>query len=182
MVPDKTEAGGCLHTTAVLADAVASGLDLTLVVISPDGAPVVSGTHVVEARCYELEAGNDGLVQEAKSKRLEVHLVTEKPRVPEVEEALIRLFDVARSDTGQSRIAADFLLAWWNAGQHGGFDIADLFSLDAAVSRDILTVTAHLSRSTVAVYADAFGHKGRMMQLIAQWRPDAMSAKDPAAR
>ena len=30
--------------------------------------------------------------------------------------ALERLIGVAQSDTGQSRRAADFLLAWWNAG------------------------------------------------------------------
>lgn len=32
-----------------------------------------------------------------------------------VTQALDRLFDLAASDTGQARRAANFLLAWWNA-------------------------------------------------------------------
>ncbi len=106
--------------------------------------------------------------------RLEVHLVAEKARVPEAEEALIRLFELARHDTGQSRIAADFLLAWWNADDHGGFDIAHLFSLDGAIARDIATVVTHVSRCSSAVYADAFGHQEKMLELIARWRPGAL--------
>ena len=30
--------------------------------------------------------------------------------------ALERLIQIAQGDTGQSRIVANFLLAWWNAG------------------------------------------------------------------
>lgn len=30
-------------------------------------------------------------------------------------DALVRLLKIGRSDTGQSRRVADFLLAWWNA-------------------------------------------------------------------
>lgn len=33
--------------------------------------------------------------------------------------ALERLITIAQRDTGQSRRVADFLLAWWNAGQCG---------------------------------------------------------------
>jgi hypothetical protein len=32
-------------------------------------------------------------------------------------EALMRLFAIARGDTGQSRRVADFLLAWYNAAE-----------------------------------------------------------------
>ena len=39
--------------------------------------------------------------------------------------ALERLIDIAQRDTGQSRRVADFLLAWWNAGECGGFDLTD---------------------------------------------------------
>jgi hypothetical protein len=34
--------------------------------------------------------------------------------------ALERLIQVAQGDTGQSRIVANFLLAWWNAEECGG--------------------------------------------------------------
>ncbi|WP_432612744.1 DUF7673 family protein [Mesorhizobium mediterraneum] len=40
--------------------------------------------------------------------------------------AFERLLPQARSDTGQSRRVADFILAWWNADELGGFDIADV--------------------------------------------------------
>ncbi len=37
--------------------------------------------------------------------------------------AFHRLVAIAQRDTGQSRRVADFLLAWWNAGECGGFDL-----------------------------------------------------------
>lgn len=39
--------------------------------------------------------------------------------------ALERLLEVARADTHQARYAANFLLAWWNAGDLGDFDLTD---------------------------------------------------------
>ena len=45
--------------------------------------------------------------------------------------AFARLLKIAQSDTGQSGRVASFVLAWWNAADHGGFDIADLFAVDA---------------------------------------------------
>ena len=42
--------------------------------------------------------------------------------------ALERLIRVAQSDTGQSRIVANFLLAWWNAAECGGFDLTDVWA------------------------------------------------------
>ncbi|WP_425474078.1 DUF7673 family protein [Sphingomonas montanisoli] len=55
-------------------------------------------------------------------------------------QALDRLFDLAASDTGQARRAANFLLAWWNAQDNGGFDLADLFGVDHAVAADMAVV------------------------------------------
>jgi hypothetical protein len=49
--------------------------------------------------------------------------------------ALDRLLTLADSDTGQSRRAANFILAWWNAETLGGFDLADLFAVDASSPR-----------------------------------------------
>jgi hypothetical protein len=37
--------------------------------------------------------------------------------------ALDRLLAIAQADTGQSRRVANFLLAWWNAGECGGFHL-----------------------------------------------------------
>ncbi|MCK9549500.1 hypothetical protein [Aquamicrobium sp.] len=98
---------------------------------------------------------------------------------PEVREAVDRLFDLARSDTGQARRVADFLFAWWNAASLGGFDIADLFSLDRAVAADMATVFAFLGKHPDAIYADAFGREDDMKALIALWRPHII-AENPA--
>ena len=45
---------------------------------------------------------------------------------PRAHDALMRLLQVAHSDTGQARVVADFLLAWWDAESCGGFDLAGL--------------------------------------------------------
>ena len=44
--------------------------------------------------------------------------------------ALEKLLNVAHVDTGQGRRVVNFLLAWWNAEVHGGFDITDLANVD----------------------------------------------------
>lgn len=44
--------------------------------------------------------------------------------------ALEKLLNVAHEDSGQGRRVANFILAWWNAGVHGGFDLTDLADLD----------------------------------------------------
>lgn len=54
-----------------------------------------------------------------------------EPIRPEELAALHRLIAAAKGDTGQSRKAANLLLAWWNAGACGGFDFTDLWGLDA---------------------------------------------------
>ena len=58
----------------------------------------------------------------------------------EEHEALNRLLVIAQGNTGQSRIVADFLLAWWNAGTCGAFDITSTWALDDAIVRDVLIV------------------------------------------
>lgn len=55
-------------------------------------------------------------------------------------EALGRLLDIARRDTGQARRVADFLLAWHNAEENGGWDPVDLWNVDTAIADDMLTV------------------------------------------
>ncbi|WP_458363772.1 DUF7673 family protein [Brucella intermedia] len=54
--------------------------------------------------------------------------------------AFERLLALAQRDTGQSRRAANFILAWWNADGLGGFDFADLFGVDSAIAADMGTV------------------------------------------
>jgi predicted lipid carrier protein YhbT len=56
--------------------------------------------------------------------------------------ALERLLLHARGESGQSRRVADFLLAWWNATDCGGFDIATTWALDANIAADVVMVFA----------------------------------------
>ena len=63
--------------------------------------------------------------------------------------ALEGLIQVAQGGTGQSRIVANFLLAWWNAGECGGFDLTDVWGVDTAIAVDMLRVFALLWRTPV---------------------------------
>jgi hypothetical protein len=53
-----------------------------------------------------------------------------QPATAEELAALDRLLAHAQRDSGQSRVVADFLLAWWNSGSCGAFDLTSLWSLD----------------------------------------------------
>lgn len=51
--------------------------------------------------------------------------VRSEPHMNDFERAAFeRLLGVAKSDSGQCRIVANFILAWWNAGSLVGFDLA----------------------------------------------------------
>ena len=84
--------------------------------------------------------------------------------------ALDRLIDLARSDTGQARRAANFLLAWWNGEDCGHFTIADLFGVDATIATHITTIIGFLGQHEGAIYPDAFGRKAEMIELVGRWR------------
>lgn len=90
--------------------------------------------------------------------------------------ALDRLFNLAASDTGQARRAANFLLAWWNGADRGGFDLADLFGVDRAVAVDMATVFDFLGQHGGAIYPDAFGNGDAMAELVERWRPQGQPA------
>ena len=83
--------------------------------------------------------------------------------------AIGRLLDIARSDTGQSRRVANFLLAWWNAPTCGGFDLTDLWGLDTVLCTDALRVFMHIA--TVNAYPDTLGYGPQFERLVADWRP-----------
>lgn len=84
--------------------------------------------------------------------------------------AFERLLNIARSDTGQSRRVAGFILAWWNAIDLGGFDIADLFAVDNAIAHDMATIFAYVAHRSVAEYPEAY--RAEIEDIIRQWRPD----------
>lgn len=82
--------------------------------------------------------------------------------------ALKRLLDHADGHSSQSGYIADFLLAWWNAEECGGFDLTKLWTLDTAIAAGVVTVIGLISR--VHQYPDTLGYKARFDQLIRAWR------------
>lgn len=84
--------------------------------------------------------------------------------------ALSRLIRIAQGDTGQSRHVADFLLAWWNAGSCGGFDLTALWSLDSDIVADMLTVFALIARRNS--YPDSLGYEDDFKAIVRIWRPE----------
>ncbi len=95
-------------------------------------------------------------------------------------QALERLIAHAMSDTDQSRRAADFLLAWWNAAQCGGFELTTLWGVDDAIAEDMVTVFAWLSRNKI--YPDTLGYEAAFNAIVALWRPELIDEVIPPGR
>jgi hypothetical protein len=85
-------------------------------------------------------------------------------------EALHRLIGHAKSDTGQSRRVADFLLAWWNPTECGGFDFTTMWGCDEAIVEDMITVFAFVARNNS--YPDSLGFEADFAIIIREWRPE----------
>ena len=106
---------------------------------------------------------------------LAAELTTAAPPTTDELESLRRLIRLAKSDTGQSRRVADFLLAWWNAGTCGRFDMTELWGVDSAVARDMVTVFALVAR--VHRYPDKIDptFEQDFTAIIMEWRPGLMA-------
>lgn len=88
--------------------------------------------------------------------------------------AIEKLLNIAHQDTGQGRRVANFLLAWWNAEVHGGFDLTDLANVDREVSEDMATDFTWLAREEDVEYP--YDYRSEIEQIIARWRPKAETA------
>ncbi|ANN80906.1 hypothetical protein BAU07_26390 (plasmid) [Bordetella flabilis] len=97
----------------------------------------------------------------------------ETPPTEEERTALLRLVKHAQGNTGQSRRVADFLLAWWDAGRCGGFDMTNLWGIDRAIARDIVTVFGLIAR--LAKYPDHIDQalEAEFQAISKTWGPDA---------
>jgi hypothetical protein len=82
--------------------------------------------------------------------------------------ALERLFPIALRDTGQSRRVANFLLAWFNSGENGGWDPVDMWDVDTEIADDMLTVVRLIRE--VRQYPDDLGFKKEIEAVWEQWR------------
>ena len=96
--------------------------------------------------------------------------------------ALERLLRVARQDTGQARRVANFLLAWHNAEENGGWDPVDLWSVDAAIADDMLTVVRLIRESHR--YPNDLGFSDEIAAVWRLWRggPTSTESGQPALR
>jgi hypothetical protein len=84
------------------------------------------------------------------------------------QQALRRLLQITAGSTGQSRKVADFLLAWHNAEENGGWDPVDLWSVDARIADDILAVLHLISASHC--YPPELGFDPEITAVWERWR------------
>lgn len=83
-------------------------------------------------------------------------------------EALARLVAIAHGSTGQSARVANFLLAWWNADRDGGFNLTDLWNVDAQICDDMVAVFTMVANHRH--HADAYGLRDDFERLVTDWR------------
>jgi len=84
--------------------------------------------------------------------------------------SVARLMRIAMGDTGQCRRVADFLLAWHNADENGGWDPTDLWNVDATIADDILTALRLLRMENR--YPGDLGFRKEIEQIWELWRAD----------
>lgn len=94
----------------------------------------------------------------------------------DVRAALERLLEIAQRDTGQSRRVADFLLAWWNAGQCGGFDLTSMWNCDDEIVDDMAKVFLWIGMSHH--YPDALGYEKQFQAIVREWRPELVQQRE----
>ena len=83
--------------------------------------------------------------------------------------ALERLIRIARGDSGQCRVVANFLLAWWNAAEYGGFDLTEVWAVDSKIAADMLAVFEQLLHRRK--YPDSLGYGSEFESIVNRWRP-----------
>lgn len=88
--------------------------------------------------------------------------------------ALERLIEHAQRESGQSRRVADFLLAWWNAGRCGGFDLTSLWAVDEAIAVDMAIVFSLVTRANS--YPDTLGYGPQFEEIVRAWRPELVAS------
>lgn len=85
--------------------------------------------------------------------------------------ALRRLIAEAKRGSEQGRRAADFLLAWWNPGQCGGFDFTSTWRCDESIAGDMVTMFALITK-----YKDypAPDYQEDFTEIVRRWRPELL--------
>jgi len=91
--------------------------------------------------------------------------------------ALDRLIEFALQRSGQGRIVADFLLAWWNSKECGAFNPAKLWGLDKEIGDDVCLIFRAIA--SMAKYPDALGYEKQFSRLLHMWRPQLFRQEGP---
>lgn len=87
---------------------------------------------------------------------------------PHTQHALEQLLTTAQYDTDQGRVVASFLLSWWNAEEHGGFALTDLWLLDQELAEACALLFSWLAVNRVA--PDILGFAVPFEALASAWR------------
>ena len=108
---------------------------------------------------------------------MEVEMLFKAPMPPQQSEldALTRLVNIALHPSGQSQLVASFLLAWWNAAEHGGFDMTDLWGVDKRIADDMLSVFGLIAR--FHHYPDTVNPSlhASFIKIVALWKTEVTS-------
>ena len=93
--------------------------------------------------------------------------------------AVARLLAIAKTNSGQARRVADFLLAWHNAEENGGWNPVDLWQLDTGIAQDVLLVAAFMA--VEHKYPDDLGVVPEIAEVWNLWRGNRIVAPDASA-
>ena len=74
-----------------------------------------------------------------------------------------------KATPGKAGSSPNFLLAWWNADECGGFDLTDVWGVDTSIAVDMLRVFALLAGCHQ--YPDALGYGKHFEAIVRAWRP-----------
>lgn len=87
-------------------------------------------------------------------------------------EALVSMFELAEGYGGGAARARRLLCAWFNGAELGGFDLADLWSLDDHHRKAAVVIFEMVANLPVGTYADAIDGFGERMVALAKrrWR------------
>lgn len=121
-------------------------------------------------------AGDITDIREARANRRGIH-----PRMTaQQNDALDRLFEIAiHSDSGGAARVANFLMAWWNAGDYGGFDFTDFWNVDDNILRDFFIVLPFIAANRTYLDEDEY-FKAKFHQVFAAWRKPKRRRKSKA--
>jgi hypothetical protein len=90
--------------------------------------------------------------------------------------AVARLLAIAKTNSGQARRVADFLLAWHNAEENGGWNPVDLWQLDTGIAQDILLATAFIA--VELKYPEDLGFAPEIADVWKLWRGNRVVSPD----